>query len=67
MPPVVICDNAKESVLGDFNRKLNKILCHLNQIEPFTPWSNAAERELKKLKKDSGKKLVKSGTPRESL
>ena len=48
-------------ILGEFNRKLKEASCHLQQTEPFTPWSNAAKREIKNLKKGSGRKLVKSG------
>ena len=32
-------------------------------MELFTPWPNAAKREIKELKKGSGRKLIKSGTP----
>ena len=51
VPPAVICDNAKEMVLGDVSRKLKEALCHLKQTEPFTPWLNSAKREIKELKK----------------
>ena len=34
------------------------------QTEPFTPWPNAAEREIKELKKGSHRKLIKSSTPK---
>ena len=51
--PTVICDNAKEMVLGEFNRELKKASCQLKQTKPFTPWSN---------KKDSDRKLIKSST-----
>ena len=61
MPTVIICDNAKEIFLGELNRKLKEALCHLRQTEEFTPWSNA-ERQVKGLKKGSGRKLIKSGT-----
>ena len=61
MPRTMICDNHKEMVLGTFHRKLQEALYHLQQTEPFTPWSNAAKREIKNLKKGSGRKLVKSG------
>ena len=37
-------------------------MCHLKQTEPFTPWLNAAKREIKELKKGLGRKLIKSGT-----
>ena len=51
-------------VFGKFNRKLKKALSQLEQTEPFTPWSNAAERKRKELKKGSGRKLIKSETPK---
>ena len=38
----IICDNAKEMILGEFNRKLKEASCHLRQTEPFIPWLNAA-------------------------
>ena len=47
MSPAIICENAKEMVLGEFNRKLKEASHHLKQMEPFTPWSNAAEGEIK--------------------
>ena len=62
VPSVAICDNDKEMVLGEFNRKLKEAL-HLKQTEPFTPWLNAPERKIKELKKCSGRKFIKSGTP----
>ena len=40
-----ICDNAKDLVQGKFNQKLNDYACHLKQLELYSPWSNAAERE----------------------
>ena len=64
MPPSVMYDNVKEMVLDEFNMKLKEALCHLKQTEPFTPWLNAAEREIKGLKKGSGRKLIKSGAPK---
>ena len=33
-------------------------------MEPFTPWSNAAEREKKELEKSPVMKLIKSGDPK---
>ena len=62
--PIVICDNAKEMILGEFNRKLKEASCHLNQMEPFYPWSNAAKREIQELKNVSSRKLIKSCSPK---
>ena len=64
VPHAVICDNAKEMVLGQINKNLKEAPCHLKQTELFSPWLNAAKRERKELKKVSGRKLIKSGTPR---
>ena len=61
VPPAVICDNAKEMVFGEFNRKLKEAPCHSKQRESFTQWSNVTKREIKELKKEPGKKLIKSG------
>ena len=58
--PTCICDNAKELVQGKFHQKLKEAVCHLKQLEPYTPWSIAAEREIKELKKGAGHKLLRS-------
>ena len=69
--PAVICDNAKEIILGDFNRNLKEASCHLKQMKPVTEnkWSHSSlgqnkdNREIKEPKKGSGRKFIKSGTP----
>ena len=50
------CDNAKEMIQGQFNRKINEAPCHLRQTEPFISSLNATEREIKELEKGSGRK-----------
>ena len=45
---------------GKFYEKLKDAACHLKQLEPYTPWSNAAEIEIKELKKGAGHKLLQS-------
>ena len=52
VPLAITHDNTKEMVLSEFNRKFKEASFHLRQTEPFTPWSNAAEREIKELKKN---------------
>ena len=63
IPPTCICDNARELVQGKLNQKLKEAACHLTQLEPYPPWSNAAEREIKELKKGACCKLQKSRAP----
>ena len=62
--PAMICVNAKEMILCEFNRKLKEASCHLRQTESFNPWLNVAEREIKKLEEDSCRKLIKSSAPK---
>ena len=45
-------------IQGKFCQKLKDAACHLKQLEPYTPWSNAAERKIKELKKEAGHKLL---------
>ena len=51
-------------VQGKFYQKLKYATCYLKQLEPYHPWSNAAERDIKKLKKDAGHKLLRSRAPK---
>ena len=53
MPLAVTYDNTKEMVHGKFNRKLKEASCQQKQMKLFTPWLNAAEREIKELKRGS--------------
>ena len=62
--PDIVYDNAKETIHVKFNRKIKEASCHSWEMEPFTSWSNAATREMKEQKKGSGKKLIKSSTPK---
>ena len=53
VPPTCMCENAKEMIQGKFHQKLKETECLLNQLEPYIFWSNAAEREMKELKKEA--------------
>ena len=52
VPLTCICDNAREAA------------CHLHLLEPYTPWSNAAEREIKELKNGAYHKLLQPRAPK---
>ena len=64
VPPTCICNNAKELAQGKFHQKLKEAACHLKQLESYTPWSNAAKREIKELKTGAGHKLLWSRAPK---
>ena len=55
---VCICNNTKERVQGKFYQKLKDAACHLKPFESNTPWSIAAERNIKEFKKRAGKKTI---------
>ena len=47
VPPACLCNSAKEMKQGKFYQKLKEVAWHLKQLEPYTLWSNAADREIK--------------------
>ena len=51
-------------VKGKFYQKLRDTAYQLKQLESYTPWSNATEREIKELKKVAGHKLLWSRAPK---
>ena len=60
VPPACICNNAKNMIQGKKYKKLKDTACQLKQLEPYTSWSNATEREIKEVKKAAGNKLLRS-------
>ena len=63
-PPTVFMDNAREQAMGKFRHKCREIDIHVKQLEPYTPWSNQCEGEIKELKRGVGRKMVKSKSPK---
>jgi hypothetical protein len=50
IPPKMILDGLKEQVEGVFRRKLKEVNCHMRVTEPYSPWQQAAEGCIRKLK-----------------
>ena len=59
-----ICEYAKEMIKGKFYQKFKDAACQLKQLEPCTQWPNAAERQIKELKKGTGCKWLWSRAPK---
>ena len=59
-----IVDGSLEQVKGEFRYKLKEAGCHLKQTELYSPWQNAAEGNIRELKKGAGWKMIKSGSPK---
>ena len=60
----MIVDDGKEMKLGEFARKCKEALCYLWGTEPYSPWSNSAECEIRELKMGAARKLTRSDAPR---
>ena len=54
VPSICICDDAKDIINGKLHQKLNDVACYLKELELYTTWSTATEREIKELKKGVG-------------
>jgi hypothetical protein len=65
VPPVIICDGAKEQVLGEFCCKARQADCHIRQTKPYTPQSNFAETVIKELKNGVGRKMFSPQAPKQ--
>eukprot|EP00804_Cyclotella_cryptica_P023948 CCRYP_010054-RA/>CCRYP_010054-RA protein AED:0.31 eAED:0.32 QI:0/0/0/1/0.5/0.33/3/0/420 len=59
----MIVDGAKEMRLGEFARKCKEASCLLQSTEPYSPWSNSAECEIRELKKGAARKLTRGPSP----
>jgi hypothetical protein len=50
VPPKMILGSSKEQVKGVFGCKLKEVNCHMRVTEPYSPWQQAAEGCIRKLK-----------------
>jgi hypothetical protein len=60
----MVTDDSKEQTKGDFRRKLREAECHPRVTEPYSPWQQAAEGCIRKLKRGSTRKMNKTGSPK---
>ena len=64
VPPTMMMDNAKEQVQGDFRRKCREADCHMKATEPHSPWMNAAETQIRELKRGVSRKMIRTQSPK---
>ena len=63
VPNHMIVDNAQEMRRSEFHRKCKEAYCHLTGTEPYSPWQNTAEREIRELKKGAARQMTARGAP----
>ena len=64
VPNVLIMDNLKEQIIGDFRKKAEEADFWIRQTELYSPWSNAAEAAIRELKKGSARKMLRKQYPK---
>jgi hypothetical protein len=64
VPNTMIMDGALEQQKGKFCKKCREVDSRVKQLEPHTPWSNAAESAIRELKRGFGRQMVRSGAPK---
>ena len=64
VPPACTCNNAKEKNAIYILSKAQVAVCQLKLMEPYTPMSSAAKKEIKVLKKGDSWKLMHSRVPK---
>ena len=64
IPKMLIMDGARGQVMGEFSRNARQADCQVKQMEPYSPWQNAAEAMIKELEKGTGRKMIRTGSPK---
>lgn len=64
VPTKLISDDAKELTLGEFARKAREADCPIDMVQPYSPWQNRAESEIRECKRLAGRWMVKTRSPK---
>ena len=64
IPLEIVMDGWKEQTKGRFSKKLRDAGCHQSQIEPYSPWMNDAERNIRELKRGGSRKMISTQAPK---
>jgi hypothetical protein len=64
VPPAMVTNDSKEQTKREFRLKLKEADCHPRVTEPYSPWQQAAEGCIRKLKSGSSQKMIKTGSPK---
>ena len=64
VPPDMICDGSLEQTKGNFSRKCREADCHLQAIEPYSPWMNSCETTIRELKRASSRAMLRTQSPK---
>jgi transposase len=63
IPEAIVTDGAGEEIGGDWKQTIDKYRIHGKRTEPYSPWQNRAEHEIRELKKAVRRVLHSSKAP----
>jgi hypothetical protein len=63
-PPEMVMDGAREQIHGEFRRKCREASVHVKQIEPHSPWQDAAENIVRETKNGVARQMFTSKAPK---
>jgi Reverse transcriptase (RNA-dependent DNA polymerase) len=64
VPTKLISDGARELTLGEFAKTAQKAGCPMDITNPYSPWQNSAESEIREVKRLAGRWMVKARSPK---
>ena len=63
VPDTLVADGAPEQIAGESRCLCQMVQCHIDQLQPHTPWTNRAKLNIGKLKQRTKEDLKASGSP----
>jgi hypothetical protein len=63
VPQKLVCNGAKETKNSTFHKKCKEAGCGFAVTEPYSPWQNTCEREIREVKKGVARTLVRTEAP----
>jgi hypothetical protein len=64
VPLTMVTNDSKKQTKGEFHQKLKEADCHPRVTEPYSPWQQDAEGCIHELKRESSRKMIKTGSPK---
>ena len=64
IPEALVSDGAKSYLGGKFRKKAREAGCYCKVTDPYSPWQNRAEGEIREVKRLAGRWMVRKRSPK---
>ena len=64
IPEALVSDNAKAYIGGSFKKKAKEAGVFCKLTDPYSPWQNRAEGEIREIKRLAGRWMIRTKSPR---